>query len=189
MTREEGSGPLSMLSANWPFLDFTDPAVYEVWMSALERYPVEEVRIGIKNAIAELKKTPSVAEILEYINNVRARRREDEREFNVHLAMQNAVKCRKCNDFGYVTIVYPNKADSVVACDCDAGHRFMGPKYWRTREQLDRENAKRPPETILMLFNGNRDEAADEVMKRYQLVKEQPRGKRPIVYKYIERGK
>ena len=189
MTREEAVVPLNLLAANWSFLDFTNPAVFEVWFSALEKFPVEEVRQGIKNAISELKSTPNVAQVLEYVNNVRARRREEDREYNVHLLLKDAVSCTKCNDFGYISIVYPNKADSVVACDCEAGHRFMGAKYWRTREQLDRENAKRPPETILMLFNGNRDEAADEVMKRYQLVKEQPRGKRPIVYKYIERRK
>lgn len=182
MTREEAARPFAMLKANWPFLDFSQEETFEVWYAALSRYVIEEVLQGVQDAIEGLKHTPTVADVLDYVKNVREGRRRAEHEFNRQLFYEDTVKCAKCNDHGYVTIIFPNGDQGMRACDCEAGHARYGKHVYEYQE------SPAPPSVTLRLFNGGWKEDVKKVVAKYKLVKCATKGnKSEIVYRYERR--
>ena len=128
MTREECTRPFAMLKANWPFLDFSEEVTAGIWFEAFRPYMEPEVRQGISDAIANLTKTPTVADVLEYVRNVHDgfRRLEDEQE--AASAKPDEVRCELCNDYGWQTIIYPTGYETVRPCSCAAARKAFGEK-------------------------------------------------------------
>lgn len=165
MTREEAVTPFELLAANWPFLDFTNPSLFEAWFGTLRNYPVEEVQAGIQDMIANVKETPNAAVAHEYVDKVRSTRRRAEQEYNRQLYYKTTVACKNCNDKGYVTIFFPNGYEYIEACDCKAGHARFGQKFF------DMQNRPGDPKEIQMLFEGTREDDPVQLMKRYKKVR------------------
>lgn len=159
MTRDEALTPFKMLSAAWPFLRFEDDATYDLWYEILKPYLLGEVREGVKQAISEIDHTPSVAEVLAYVKNVRenVRRRAEEEAFRMQ--SRETILCRKCNDHGFITIVYPKGYESVRVCDCETARRQNGENVYK----LQSEPMPRWKEE--MLFGAN------EIPSQYELVR------------------
>ena len=126
MTREEAVRPLAMLRANWPFLDFSDQVTAELWMAAFEPYMEAEVRQGITEAIANISRTPTVADILEYVRAVHDGTRRAEAEAYRNREESESVNCWECNDHGFVNIIYPNGDEAVRPCNCQTVDRIFG---------------------------------------------------------------
>lgn len=101
---------------------------------ALAQYPVQEVQQGIRNAIRELKKTPVVADIVEYVEDVRRGNRRKAEDVNVRQIFDNAVRCTECNDHGFKTIVYPSGDETIRPCDCVTGHLMFGDNAFKMNE-------------------------------------------------------
>ena len=182
MTREEAARPFAMMKANWPFLDFSQETTFEVWYAALSRYVIEEVLQGVQDAIEGLKHTPTVADVLDYVKDVREGRRRAEQEFNRQLYYKTTVACKNCNDKGYVTIFYPNGYEYIEACDCKAGHARFGQKFF------DMQNRPGDPKEIQMLFEGTREDDPVQLMKKYKKVRYVDGHKgNEIVYRYERR--
>ena len=134
MTRQQAVPTLAMIADNWTFLKAlheVGSSSYEIFFTALEQYPVEEVQQGIRNAIRELKKTPVVADIVEYVEDVRRGNRRKTEDVNVRQAFNNAVRCKNCNDHGYINIIYPSGDEAVRPCDCETGHGTYGDNVYR----------------------------------------------------------
>lgn len=130
MTRDEAISPFELLAANWPFLDFTNPSLFEAWFATLGKFPVEEVRIGIQDLIANEKSTPTAALAREYVDKVRSARRREEQDHNLRVLWSNSVHCTKCRDFGYTLRIYPTGYEYVYPCDCAAAKERFTDK-WR----------------------------------------------------------
>ena len=81
---------------------------------------------GIRDAIREVKKTPVVADLVEYVENVRRRDRRRVEDVNAQQAWTDAVRCKNCNDHGFTTVVYPSGDEVIKPCDCEAGHARFG---------------------------------------------------------------
>lgn len=162
MTREEAARPFMMLSANWPFLKMNEEITFEMWFAPLQDYPVEEVTEGIRRAISEINHTPVVAEVLSYVRNVRDRNRQrmEEVEFN-RQRLTGSVNCRKCNDYGFVTIVYPTGYEAVRPCSCQKAELAFG----RSFMQKVAEGEPLPEWKQEMLFG------RDEIPSQYKLVR------------------
>ena len=128
MTREEAVRPFKSLSANWNFLDFTNEATFENWFIALEPYMIEEVMQGVRNAIANVTHTPTVAEVLVYVRDVHEGTRRAAAEAERNRAPAEACLCRKCNDFGFINVIYPNGDEAVRPCSCEKASRMFGQK-------------------------------------------------------------
>lgn len=128
MTKAEAQEAFSMMAKNWTFLKplETEPQTFEVWYSALAEYPIEEVLQGIRNAVKELKKTPVAAEIVEYVENVRNGNRRQAHDVNIRDTFRDAVKCKFCNDHGYINIIFPSGDEAIRPCGCDVGHEVYG---------------------------------------------------------------
>lgn len=120
-----------MLSANWNFLDFSDPTTNDVWYEALKPYHEAEVRQGVRDAILNLKNTPVVADVLEFVEAVHNGTLRRQAEENAHKAFSDAVKCKACNDHGYVTIIYPDGTEAIRPCNCTAGHERWGDEVYK----------------------------------------------------------
>ena len=172
MTRQEALEPFSLLAANWSFLDFSNDSVFEVWFGTLERYPVAEVREGIRDLVANEKSTPTVALAREYVDKVRSANRRREQEHNLNLLWSNAVRCTKCRDFGYTVRVYPTGYEYVVPCDCEVAKMKFTPK-WRTGPE-----APMSKEKMVLLFGKESDQG-------FKLVRYVPEDKnKEIVWRY-----
>ena len=98
---------------------------------ALKDYPIQEVEQGIRNAIKELKKTPVAADLVEYVDDVHRSNRRKAEDVNVRQAFNQAVRCKTCNDHGFVEIIYPSGDEAIRPCDCDAGHTHFGDNVFR----------------------------------------------------------
>ena len=159
MTRDEAIRPFSMLHANWPFLDFTNPTVAEIWMNALAPYHEAEVRQGITDAIANITKTPTVAEVLEFVRAVHDGTRRAEAEARRNLYDDETPDCRKCNDHGFINIIYPSGTEAVRPCTCQAAGRQFGPEALKYTQQ------PMPKWKIAALFGEN------EIPSQYKLVR------------------
>lgn len=162
MTRQEAVRPFKMLSANWPFIKFDEDVTFELWFAPMESYPVEEVTEGIRRAITEINHTPVVAEVLSYVRTVRDRNRQrmEEAEFN-RKKVAGSVNCRKCNDFGFVTIIYPTGYETVRPCSCQKAELSFG----RAFMQKVAEGEPMPEWKQDMLFGRN------EIPSQYKLVR------------------
>lgn len=101
---------------------------------ALAPYPVEEVQQGIRNAIRELKKTPVVADIVEYVEDVRRGNRRKADDVNARKAFEEAVRCLDCNDHGFSTVVYPSGDEAIRPCGCVTGHLMFGDNAFKMAE-------------------------------------------------------
>ena len=134
MTRQEAILTLGMIADNWTFLKTlheVESNSFEVFYMALAQYPVEEVQQGIRNAIRELKKTPVVADIVEYVDDVRRSNRRKAGDVNARQAFNDAVRCTNCNDHGHIIIIYPSGDEAVRPCDCEAGHNTFGDNVFK----------------------------------------------------------
>ena len=98
---------------------------------ALAQYPVQEVQQGIRNAIRELKKTPVAADIVEYVEDVRRGNKRKADDVNVRQMFSDAVRCKECNDHGYINIIYPSGDEAIRPCDCEIGHGTFGDAVFR----------------------------------------------------------
>lgn len=154
MTKDEALRPFSMLSANWDFLKFDDETTFDLWFGALRGYDVIEVEQGIRDAVKHLPgKTPVVSDILEYVEDVRRGRRRAAEERDLHKIISNSVKCRDCNDHGYVTIIYPTEYEAVRPCRCEAGKNIWGDMAYEISERAMQDWK------VKMLFGEKRPEA------------------------------
>ena len=137
MTRQEAVTTLAMIADNWTFLKAlheVESNSFEIFYVALAPYPVQEVQQGIRNAIRELKKTPVVADIVEYVEDVRRGNRRKAEDVNVRQMFNDAVRCTECNDHGFKTIVYPSGDEAIRPCDCVTGHLIFGDNAFKLNE-------------------------------------------------------
>ena len=127
-----------MLQANYQFLDFSNPMTHFVWFDALKDYDVIEVRMAVKDYIKKESKTPTVADMVEFILPLRERK-QAEREHNRRLVETDKIECKNCNDVGFIRVFYPTGVEAVRPCDCEAGHRSFGKKVYDilVRQQED----------------------------------------------------
>lgn len=159
MTKDEAMRPFSMMSANWPFMNFSDEITFELWFGALEGYLLGEVVQGVKDAIDNIQHTPNVAEVREYVENVRTGNRTRAREEELRRDESDSVNCWECNDYGFINIIYPNGDEAVRPCNCQKVDRIFGSK---TLEMMRTPMPKWKEE---MLFGEN------EIRSQYQLVR------------------
>lgn len=159
MTRDEAIRPFSMLHANWPFLDFTNPTVAEIWMNALAPYSEPEVRQGITDAIAHITKTPTVAEVLEFVRAVHDGTRRAEAEARRNRYDEDQPACRECNDHGFINIIFPTGYEAVRPCRCQAATRQFG------QDAMKYATEQNPKWRIAALFGEN------EIPSQYKLVR------------------
>lgn len=136
MTQEESVRPFAMLHANWPFLDFSDETTAGIWYEALSPYQEPEVRQGIRDAIANLQKTPTVAEVLEFVRAIHDGSRRAAAEADRNRPEAETVACFDCNDRGYITIIFPNGSEAVRPCNCQAADRAFGKNILSKSEPL-----------------------------------------------------
>lgn len=111
---------------------------------------------------------------------------EKERQHNLRLMFQDLPKCKKCNDRGYVTIVYPMKYTTVKPCDCEKAHERFGENTFNGSETTlsDTEYWQ----TMQLYFGGSTFEETQEIMKQYVKVKRKTRyPKEEIVYEWVKR--
>ena len=130
MTTEECKRSFAMLHANWPFLDFSDETTALIWFEAFRPYMEPEVRQGISDAIANItgRSAPTVAEVLVFVRDVHEGTRRAAAEAERNRAPEAACSCRKCNDFGFINVIYPNGDEAVRPCSCEKASRMFGQK-------------------------------------------------------------
>lgn len=208
MTRQEAIPTLAMIADNWTFLKTlreVGSSSFEIYYTALAQYPVEEVQQGIRDAIREVKKTPVVADLVEYVDNVRRRDLRRTEDVNVQQAWTDAVRCTECNDHGYVTIVYPSGDEALRPCTCEAGRARFGKKVFDGLDRLPKWKSdlyfegKRPEEhklirvTRRIVKTGKREvwHGSELIGSEVVYVPYQPSGrpKEEVYYMWQERSK
>lgn len=135
MNRTEAAEQFQRMQANWNFLNFADQTTFDIWFVALSKYDVGEVRVGINRAMQELKTTPTVADIVEYINAIwsdRKRQREADARRMADAMRPGAIQCQECHDLGYQLVVYPGDYEYYRPCPkrCNAAVEAYGKHVW-----------------------------------------------------------
>lgn len=105
---------------------------------------------------------------------------ERERQHNIRLMFQDLPSCRKCNDHGYWTIVYPKGYDTIRPCDCAAGKKRWGAD---TYAEMDSRDEKTWWDDMRMFFGGNNRQETEQIMAQYQLVQKESRSPKAEIVK------
>lgn len=121
MSRDEMTQIADMITGIFRFLDFSNPATFELWFEILKGYDVGEVRAAVTNYARFSKTEPTPADILDAVRNVRTAARRVTPDY-VDWRSVKSVRCRECNDKGYVMVVYPTGYEELRPCNCAAGH-------------------------------------------------------------------
>lgn len=119
MSRDEMIEICDMLSGAYRFMDFSNEQTFGVWYELLKKYEVGEVRQAVLNYEAFSAKEPTPADLLDAVKNVRLNNRRNAPDYTDWRSIES-VRCRKCNDKGYVLIKYPSDYEEMRVCDCAA---------------------------------------------------------------------
>lgn len=133
MNREQMGEISDALSGAYRFMDFSGPATFETWFEILKGYEFAEVKQAVRTWIAYNKTEPTPADILDGTKNVRLNNRKIAQE---SVAWSETVRCPKCNDRGFVLVIYPGGHEELRPCDCAAARENFG--YCFT-EEYDRK--------------------------------------------------
>ena len=150
-----------MLQSVYQFLDFGSKEGHETWYQMLKQYSNEDALEGTRQYIRAEAKTPTVADLIEYIQPFSDKRLAEARH---NLAILNAskVSCMECNDRGYVWVQYPN-CECCRPCGCESARQRFGDDVFRA--------AKTDPDRELIdRFGGGNAAEAMEIAKRYRKV-------------------
>ena len=148
-----------MLQSNYQFLDFSSAEGHETWYQMLKPYTNEDALGGVRRYIQSESKTPTIADLIEYITPFSDKRLAEARH-NLELMRANKVTCKECNDRGYVWIVYPNY-ECVRPCGCQAGRSRFGDLAF-TASKTD------SAQDLTGKFGGKSDAEAINISKQYR---------------------
>lgn len=124
MNRSEMLEITDMLSGAYRFLDFSGEQTFGIWFETLKEFEVGEVRQAVKNWVAYNTEEPRPADIRDATKNVRIAQRQSAEQ---NWRAIKTVRCPKCNDHGYITVLYPTGYEELRPCDCMAAHeQFSG---------------------------------------------------------------
>lgn len=132
MTSNEFNRIKSILKGSFPRLTMFDtPDSQNVVFNAMNRFDSRDVMNGVKTCVEECQYPPSLKEILNFIERAAEIRKDDERRIaNAHQTFEEAVKCPKCNDAGFLIVTYRKPA--------------RDPKYCREDDPYDYTETVRP---------------------------------------------
>ena len=150
MTNQEFTRVRTMLQNIWPKIPFFDsPDTTDLFFNVLNRYDFRDTWSGIRECVEEAQFQPSLAEIKGYIERSESNRHQDERQ-NARETWNNAVRCTKCNDVGYVFVKHEDGTEAVMPCNCAAA-RARFPSLFSTDEERqkwvedERRKGRNPP--------------------------------------------
>lgn len=148
-----------MLQSNYQFLDFSSVETHETWYQMLKPYTNEDVVDGVRVYMQHESKTPTIADLIEYIQPFKEKRFAEARH-NLDVLNASRVTCEKCNGRGYIWIVYP-MYEGVMPCDCESGHSRFG-EYVYNRKMED------PVQRLIDAFGGETEGEALARSKKYR---------------------
>lgn len=139
MNREQMVEITDALTGAYRFMDFSGSGTFGIWYEVLKDYEAAEVKQAVRNWIAYNKTEPTPADILDATKNVRLANRKIAQN---SVAWNEAVRCPKCNDRGYVLVQYPGGYEELRHCDCKAARDLFGycftDEYNRKAEAYER---------------------------------------------------
>lgn len=146
MTWDEAMNVFRDLTATYRFLPLDETATAELWYDILKNYEAAEVKQAVRNWIAYSKTEPTPADILDATKNVRIANRRIAQD---SMAWNEAVRCPKCNDRGFVLVQYPGGYEEFRPCDCKAAREeypyFFTDNYQKRCEYEERR--QKDPDT------------------------------------------
>ena len=151
-----------MLQSNYQFLDFSNEEGHDLWFEMLKPYSNDDVIYGIRQYMKTESKTPTIADLIEFIQPINERRIAEARH-NLAVLNANKVNCMECNDRGYVWIQYP-RYECCRPCGCASGIARFG-------EQTSEENRPyKAAQDLVGKFGGKTEAEAAEMAKQYKKV-------------------
>ena len=149
----------AILQSNYQFLDFSSEEGHEIFYQMLKQYTNEDVMEGVRQYIRAESKTPTIADLIEYIQPFSDKRLAEARH-NLAILNANKVNCKECNDRGYVWVIYPNY-ECCRPCGCEAGMARFGEMAFKTGKAD-------PVQDLIGKFGGKTESEAMEISKQYR---------------------
>lgn len=110
---------------------------------------------------------------------------EKERQHNIRLMFQDLPSCRKCNDHGYVTIIFPKGYEAIRPCDCASAHKRFGEN---TFTEMNSRDEKTWWGDMAWYFGGKDRQETEEIMSQYKLEQLPCRSPRSeVVWKWVKK--
>lgn len=125
MNAKEMQEVFKELMAVYRFMDFSNEATSELWFDALKGYELGEVKAAIRTWTRFSSAEPTIHDILEATRNVRITRSDITQNY-VDWRSVASVRCPKCNDHGYIEVVYPNDYTEMRVCNCETARQRYG---------------------------------------------------------------
>lgn len=135
MLREEAQEVFKDLMAAYKWMDLTPAGTNDLWYDSLKQFDFAEVRAAARNWIRFSSTEPTIKDMIDAVHNVRTTNRNVTPDY-VDWRSIESVRCRNCNDHGFLTVVYPTGYEEMRVCDCQAGHdRFP----WLFTEEFEKK--------------------------------------------------
>lgn len=151
MTDRDFERVKGMLKAVYPRLDMLenrDTAL--VLFNILNRYNFVDVWQGVKNLVQLERYAPTISVIEQYVKDAERMRNEDIKRMSRADQKANTVKCKKCNDAGFVWVKYANGTETARICDCETAREqspwaFMDDTEYKKKQEEQRKRGQNPP--------------------------------------------
>lgn len=113
------------LMALYRFMDFSNESASELWFDALKGYELAEVKQAVRNWSRFSQTEPTIKDMIDAVKNVRISR-SDVTQGYVDYRSLKTVRCPRCNDHGYIEVVYPNDYTEMRVCNCETARQRFG---------------------------------------------------------------
>ena len=127
MTDNDFNRIRSILKGTFPKITFFDtPDTQNVLFNALNRYDFRDTWKGVLECVETSQFPPSIREITDYIERAEKNRHADERQ-NARQTWDEAVRCTRCNDAGFLFVTYRRPSQDPSHCWPDDHPKYPGP--------------------------------------------------------------
>lgn len=116
-----------LLKSNFPKITiFDSPDSVDLVYNALNRYDFRDTWKGVLECVQTAQFAPTIREITDCIERAEKNRHEDEKQ-QAAQTWTEAVRCPKCNDAGFVFILYRKPTKDPAHCFPDDHPKYPGP--------------------------------------------------------------
>lgn len=119
----------------------------ETWYSYIRHLEAQDVRRAVDAWISQNQRRPTIADLIEWADNFRVRRRKAE----IMDQYPKDCSCQVCRDTGTVVTTYPTGVEVMAPCRACARGRDALPWYFLTEEakeewyKSEEKKGRRPP--------------------------------------------
>ena len=151
MDSREFTRIVGLLKNVYPRITYIDdPQSSDVFFNILNRYAYEDIWQGVKNLVEIERYAPPISTVVQYVEEAEKMRKEALKRMSSQERDKHTVKCKKCNDAGFVWVRFKDGTEVARICDCETAREenpwaFMSDEAYEQAHEQQRKRGQNPP--------------------------------------------